>query len=68
VKNDIVPFDGGAYFLTAGKSRRKGAELGLEWSPVPEFGVGGALTLSDNTKITFVGTSVAQLTGHITST
>ncbi len=48
VKNDIVPFDGGSYFQTAGKSRRKGAELGLEWKPVSPLMVQGALTLSRN--------------------
>ena len=30
VRNDIVPFDGGAYYFTAGKSRRSGVELGGE--------------------------------------
>ena len=29
VRNDIVPWDGGAWYLTAGKSRRRGLELGL---------------------------------------
>ena len=29
VDNDIVPYDGGAYFFTAGKSRRRGAELAV---------------------------------------
>lgn len=29
VRNDIVPWDGGAWYLTAGKSRRQGCELGL---------------------------------------
>ena len=27
VKNDIVPYANGAYFFTAGKTRRRGAEL-----------------------------------------
>jgi outer membrane receptor protein involved in Fe transport len=30
VRNDIIPFDGGAYYMTAGKSRRAGIELGGE--------------------------------------
>lgn len=34
VKNDLVPFNGGAYFETAGKTRRRGAELGLRWKPL----------------------------------
>ena len=29
VDNDIVPWDGGAWYRTAGKSRRRGLELGL---------------------------------------
>lgn len=29
VRNDIVPWDGGAWYRTAGKSRRRGLELGL---------------------------------------
>lgn len=29
VRNEIVPWDGGATYLTAGKSRRSGVELGL---------------------------------------
>jgi iron complex outermembrane receptor protein len=30
VRDDIIPYDGGAYYLTAGKSRRAGVELGGE--------------------------------------
>jgi len=48
VRNDIVPLDGGAYFLTAGRSRRRGFELGLDWAPRPPLSLNGALTLSDN--------------------
>jgi len=48
VTNDIVPFNGGAYFFTAGKSRRRGGELGLDWTPVNPLTVRGALTLSNN--------------------
>jgi len=48
VKNDIVPFDGGAYFLTVGKSRRRGLELGLDWHPVRDLLVGASATFSDN--------------------
>lgn len=29
VRNDIVPWDGGSWYRTAGKSRRRGLELGL---------------------------------------
>ena len=48
VRNDIVPFNGGAYFYTAGKSRRRGFELGLDWATTPTLSLSGALTLSDN--------------------
>jgi iron complex outermembrane receptor protein len=68
VKNDIVPFNGGAYFHTAGKSRRKGAELGLDWTPLVPLTVSGAMTLSNNEYVnytndlgTFDGNLVAGL-------
>lgn len=48
-KNEIVPFNGGAYFLTAGESRRKGVELGLDWTPTPPLLIGVSGTFSDNT-------------------
>jgi iron complex outermembrane receptor protein len=48
VLNDIVPWDNGAYFLTAGHSRRKGAELGLDWLPLRGMLIEGSVTISDN--------------------
>jgi len=48
VRNDIVPYNGGAYFLTAGKTRRRGVELGLDWFPVRDLLVEGAATVSEN--------------------
>ncbi|NOT33474.1 MAG: TonB-dependent receptor [Candidatus Eisenbacteria bacterium] len=48
VRNEVVPFNGGAFFFTAGKSRRRGAELGLGWSPVDKLSFNGALTFSQN--------------------
>ena len=48
VTNDVVPFNGGAFFFTAGKSRRRGAELGLDWNPVSPLTVRGSLSVSDN--------------------
>ncbi len=48
VRNDLVPFDGGAYFFTAGRSRRKGLELGLDWLPVAGMLLEGAVTVADN--------------------
>lgn len=55
VKNDLIPFDGGAYFFTSGKSRRRGFELGLDWFPVTALAIGGALTLTDNTYLEYPG-------------
>lgn len=48
IKNDLVPYNGGAYFFTAGSSRRKGFELGLDWLPLSSLTFAGALTVSDN--------------------
>jgi iron complex outermembrane receptor protein len=48
VKNDIVPWNGGAYLLTAGKSRRIGAEVGFDWRPVNPLTVASAVTVSNN--------------------
>ena len=48
VKNDAIPYNGGRYYLTAGKGRRRGAELGLNADmPAGIFGT-AAVTLSDN--------------------
>ena len=48
VSNDIVPFAGGAFFKTAGASRRRGFELGMQWTPLKALVVNGTMTLSDN--------------------
>jgi outer membrane receptor protein involved in Fe transport len=48
VKNEIVPYRGGAFYLTAGEASRKGFELGLDAEAVGGFSVEGALTLSAN--------------------
>ena len=55
IRNDLVPFDGGAYFLTAGRSRRRGFELGLDWLPIATVTIGGTLTLTDNTYLEYPG-------------
>jgi iron complex outermembrane receptor protein len=77
VKNDIVPYNNGSYFFTAGKSRRRGAELALDWRPVPALTLGGAVTASNNEYVkytsdrgTFDGNDIAGLpalvfAGHI---
>ena len=63
VTNDIVPFNGGGYFFTAGKSRRRGGELGLDWTPVPRLTVGGALSASSNEYRTYVN-DLGDFGGH----
>src|SRR5262245_6469625 len=74
VRNDIVPFNGGAYFFTAGHSRRRGAEMGLDWIPTAPLLIQGAVTISDNTYLDyrndlgdFSGHDVAGLPGTIVS-
>ena len=54
VFNDIVPWDGGAYFLTAGRSRRQGVELGLDWVPLRDLRLQSAITISDNKYLEYV--------------
>lgn len=48
VKNDIVPFGGGAFFFTAGKSQRRGVEVGLDWDPVQSMTLSGSVSASKN--------------------
>jgi iron complex outermembrane recepter protein len=63
VTNDIIPFNGGAYFFTAGKSRRRGAEFGLDWSPIPAVTLGGAATVSENEYREYVN-DLGDFSGH----
>jgi iron complex outermembrane recepter protein len=53
VKNDLIPYDGGAYYFTAGKSQRKGAELGCDWSPTERLLLSASGTLSENTYLEY---------------
>ncbi len=53
VKNDIIPYNGGAYFFTAGTSRRRGVELGLDWMPVSRLSFGGAVAATSNKYLTY---------------
>ena len=48
VKNEIVPFDGGAYFLSAGKSHREGLETGLDWRPIQRLSWRAAAAFTRN--------------------
>lgn len=54
VENDIIPWNGGAYFFTAGKSRRRGVELGLDWTPISAVTLSGAASVSDNEYVEYV--------------
>ena len=47
-KNDIVPFNGGAYFYTAGRSRRIGVEGALACRPSARLTLRGSGTYSSN--------------------
>ena len=57
IKNDIIPYSNGAYFLTAGQSRRRGAELQLDWRPLAALSLGGTLTASQNKYVHYARTS-----------
>ncbi len=48
VQDDIVSYGGGAYFRTAGKTRRQGLEAALDWQPVGALWVRGGGTVAKN--------------------
>ena len=58
VTNEIVPFDGGAYFLTAGKTRRRGVEMGLQWRPTSPLTIEGSLAFTNNEYVTYAPDSI----------
>jgi iron complex outermembrane receptor protein len=53
VRDEVVPFNGGAYFFTAGRSRRRGLEAALDWTPVERLTLRGSATLSRNTYVEY---------------
>jgi len=53
-ENDIVPWNGGAYFFTAGRSRRRGLEASAEWRPAARVTFRGSCTLSQNEYVEYV--------------
>lgn len=58
VANEIVPYNGGRFYLTAGRARRRGAELGLTaQGPRGLFG-GAAVTWSHNRYVDYVVDSI----------
>jgi iron complex outermembrane receptor protein len=48
VRNEVVPYQGGRFYFTAGRARRSGAELGLDMSTRTGIFAQAALTLSRN--------------------
>jgi iron complex outermembrane receptor protein len=48
VKNEIVPYNGGRYYLTAAKARRQGAEAGATVQSTAGLFANGAFTFSHN--------------------
>jgi iron complex outermembrane receptor protein len=49
VTNEIVPYNGGRYYLTAAKARRQGAEAGVTAQSAAGLFANGAFTFSHNT-------------------
>jgi iron complex outermembrane recepter protein len=58
VRNEIVPYQGGRFYFTAGRARRSGAELGLDVSTRAGIFAQTALTLSRNRYERYVVDSV----------
>jgi iron complex outermembrane recepter protein len=53
IKNDIVPYRGGRFYFTAGKTNRMGIEFGSSINFDYGFTLKGALTMSDNKYIDY---------------
>lgn len=54
VTNEIVPYNGGRYYLTAGKARRQGVELGVHGRTRAGVFASAAVTLSNNKYLDYV--------------
>ena len=54
VTNEIVPYNGGRYYQTAGKARRSGAELGIQADTRVGVFAGAAVTVSRNRYLEYV--------------
>lgn len=61
IKNEIVPYNGGRYYLTAAKARRQGAEIGLGASMPAGIFANAALTMSKNRYLNYVVDSAVIL-------
>jgi iron complex outermembrane recepter protein len=53
VENDLVPWNGGAFYFTAAKTRRMGAEIGIGAGTDFNVSLQGALTVSRNTYVEY---------------
>lgn len=53
VANEVVPYRGGRFYFTAGRARRRGAELGVTASLAGGVALQGAFTASDNTYLEY---------------
>ncbi|MCA0268259.1 MAG: TonB-dependent receptor [Bacteroidetes bacterium] len=58
VRNDIVPYRGGRFYFTAGKTRRLGVETSARLSFAGGLDLAGALTLSNNEYVRYTVDSV----------
>ncbi|MEP6832313.1 MAG: TonB-dependent receptor [Gemmatimonas sp.] len=54
IKNEVVPYNGGRYYLTAAKARRQGAEIGFGATTVVGVFANAAITLSKNHYLNYV--------------
>ncbi len=58
VENDIVPYRGGRFYFTAGKTSRTGVEIGAEIKTSLGVSLKGSLTYANNTYDTYLVDSV----------
>src|SRR6185503_5094361 len=54
VQNEIVPYNGGRYYLSAAEARRQGVELGLNAEVRSGFFANAAITLANNKYLDYV--------------
>ena len=53
VKNDVIPYENGNFYLTAGETRRTGAEFGARLELRNGFSLGAALSFSNNEYLSY---------------
>ena len=58
MSNDIIPYSGGAFYFTAGKTSRMGAEFGGDLKLANGLGLGASVTVSDNKYVDYIIDSV----------